>query len=276
MVSISISPPCRSSLATRTRPAACPLLPLVETLQLHRMDTQELFTEAAEYLTSRKDLKFERSVLLKIYALYKVGTLGPNNTPQPGYFDFTGRAKWDAWKSHSHLSKEEAQELYIQLVDEVRGGATESLQQDGASGSASSESGTGVAVSTMGGHRAEIADADKTIFEWAEEGNLERVKKMIENGAPIDGTDEQGMTLLHWASDREYQPLVEYLIARGANVNAQDREGQTPLHLAATVENAPIAQLLLDSGADLTLADAEGTLCQTLIAESSMRLALRS
>ena len=34
---------------------------------------------------------------LEIYALFKQGSVGDNNTERPGMLDFKGKAKWDAW-----------------------------------------------------------------------------------------------------------------------------------------------------------------------------------
>lgn len=44
------------------------------------------------------------------------GTVGDCNTERPGMFDFTGKAKWDAWSSAKGLSKEEAMTQYIATV----------------------------------------------------------------------------------------------------------------------------------------------------------------
>ncbi|CAB4031255.1 acyl- -binding domain-containing 6-like, partial [Paramuricea clavata] len=45
-----------------------------------------------------------------------------------------------------------------------------------------------------------------------------------------------GMTLLHWACDKGYQDIVEYLIKTKCDINSQDSEGQTPLHYAVICE----------------------------------------
>uniref|UniRef100_A0A8C6V2P9 Acyl-CoA-binding protein n=1 Tax=Neogobius melanostomus TaxID=47308 RepID=A0A8C6V2P9_9GOBI len=37
--------------------------------------------------------------MLKIYSLYKQASVGDVNTARPGMLDFTGKAKWDAWRS---------------------------------------------------------------------------------------------------------------------------------------------------------------------------------
>ena len=37
--------------------------------------------------------------LLYFYARYKQATVGPCNTDKPGFFDFKGKEKWNAWKA---------------------------------------------------------------------------------------------------------------------------------------------------------------------------------
>ncbi|ETV98631.1 hypothetical protein H310_08748 [Aphanomyces invadans] len=50
---------------------------------------------------------------LKLYALFKQGTVGDNKSSRPGVFDVAGRAKWDAWASKKGLTKQAAQEAYV-------------------------------------------------------------------------------------------------------------------------------------------------------------------
>lgn len=47
----------------------------------------------------------------------------------------------------------------------------------------------------------------------------------------------QGMTALHFAADRGYEEIVEFLLQSGANVNAVDASGQTALMYAASCEH---------------------------------------
>ncbi len=41
---------------------------------------------------------------LEIYSLFKQGSIGNNNTARPGFMDFKGKAKWDAWKGKEGMS----------------------------------------------------------------------------------------------------------------------------------------------------------------------------
>ncbi|MDX1627100.1 MAG: acyl-CoA-binding protein [Fulvivirga sp.] len=63
--------------------------------------------------------KPSNEVLLNLYALYKQSTEGDITGERPGGFDFKGIAKYDAWKSLAGMSKEEAMEKYIALVDDL-------------------------------------------------------------------------------------------------------------------------------------------------------------
>lgn len=57
--------------------------------------------------------------LLKLYGLFKQTTVGDNDTPQPGTFDFKGKYKWKAWTELKGTSQEDAEAQYIKLADEL-------------------------------------------------------------------------------------------------------------------------------------------------------------
>lgn len=60
---------------------------------------------------------------LRLYALYKQATQGDCTGSRPGMMDFVGRAKYDAWAALKGTSKEEGQEQYIALVQELKSAA---------------------------------------------------------------------------------------------------------------------------------------------------------
>jgi len=66
-------------------------------------------------LTERPD----NMTLLKLYALYKQGSLGDNSEPRPGFSDMVGRAKWDAWTRLQGSSRDEAMAQYIELIESL-------------------------------------------------------------------------------------------------------------------------------------------------------------
>ena len=62
----------------------------------------------------------DNMTMLKLYALYKQGTAGDADGKRPGFTDMVGRAKWDAWNELKGQSTEEAQQAYIELVEDLK------------------------------------------------------------------------------------------------------------------------------------------------------------
>ena len=63
----------------------------------------------------------DNMTLLKIYALYKQGSSGDATGERPGMTDFVARAKFDAWAGLAGTAPEEAQQQYIDLIEELKG-----------------------------------------------------------------------------------------------------------------------------------------------------------
>ncbi|MDL2343354.1 acyl-CoA-binding protein [Deinococcus sp. MIMF12] len=59
-------------------------------------------------------------VLLKLYALYKQGSVGDVAGNRPGGFDFVGGAKYDAWVALKGMNSDEAQAEYVALVETLK------------------------------------------------------------------------------------------------------------------------------------------------------------
>ncbi|MBT8192643.1 MAG: acyl-CoA-binding protein [Acidimicrobiia bacterium] len=60
--------------------------------------------------------------ILKLYALYKQGSLGDVAGDRPGMMDFVGRAKYDAWADVAGMSQDDAMTAYIDLVESLKAG----------------------------------------------------------------------------------------------------------------------------------------------------------
>ena len=58
----------------------------------------------------------DNDTLLRLYALYKQGSEGDVSGDKPGFFDFVGTAKYEAWAKLKGTSQSEAQQKYIDLV----------------------------------------------------------------------------------------------------------------------------------------------------------------
>ena len=83
-------------------------------------DLQSRFEQAArdiQCLPERPD----NATLLRLYALYKQGSEGDISAPKPGFFDFVGTAKHEAWAALSGMSQDDARQQYIDLVKTLTG-----------------------------------------------------------------------------------------------------------------------------------------------------------
>ena len=92
--------------------------------------------------------------------------------------------------------------------------------------------------------------ANPLLFVVAENGNLEIIKMLVENGAEVDATDSRDQTALQRASMKGHIAIVAYLLDHHANVHHTDKDGVTAILLAAHAGFTGILQLLIDRGAD--------------------------
>lgn len=77
--------------------------------------------EAAAQRVQALDERPDNDTLLRLYALYKQGSEGDVRGPKPGFFDFVGTAKYDAWAKVAGTEKTAAMQQYIALVDKLTG-----------------------------------------------------------------------------------------------------------------------------------------------------------
>ncbi len=78
-------------------------------------ENAERFEQAAIAVKSLTE-KPDNDTLLKLYALYKQGSEGDVQGDKPGFFDFVGAAKYEAWEKLQGTEQTEAQEEYVKLV----------------------------------------------------------------------------------------------------------------------------------------------------------------
>ncbi|XP_048458096.1 acyl-CoA-binding domain-containing protein 6 isoform X3 [Rhincodon typus] len=182
---------------------------------------------------------------------------GKCNIPKPGFFDFEGKQKWEAWKAVGDMTAQQAMQEYIAAVNKLD---PEWNPQDSVKESDQKLRFGGPVVSSL--YQEEmIRDEDKTIFDHCRENNIDHIlKALVSKNVDVNLKDEEGRALLHWACDRGHKDLVGMLLQQKAEINSQDSEGQTALHYASACEFADIVELLLNSGADPTIQDGEGCL----------------
>jgi len=81
-------------------------------------DLRREFEQAAEDI-QHLGVRTDNDTLLKLYALYKQGSEGDLRRTQPGFFDFVGTAKHEAWTQLNGVHKEEAMRRYIELAHQL-------------------------------------------------------------------------------------------------------------------------------------------------------------
>ncbi|TAK96850.1 MAG: acyl-CoA-binding protein [Aquabacterium sp.] len=64
--------------------------------------------------------KPDNNTLLQMYSLFKQGSVGDATGDRPGFTDFVGRAKYDAWAGLKGKSQDEAKQGYIDLVESLK------------------------------------------------------------------------------------------------------------------------------------------------------------
>ncbi|XP_052079497.1 ankyrin repeat domain-containing protein 2-like [Mytilus californianus] len=98
------------------------------------------------------------------------------------------------------------------------------------------------------------------LLEAARVGDLEKLKRCLEDGANIFYQDLGGCTALHYAAGRkENTKVVRFLVTCGINPNTQSKQGNTALHVAVIFQRTKTVHLLISSAVDLNTQDVDGS-----------------
>ena len=81
-------------------------------------DLHQAFEQAAQEV-KQLGARPDNDTLLRLYALYKQGSQGDNPASAPGFFDFVGTAKHEAWCHLAGTPRDEAMRRYIDLVRQL-------------------------------------------------------------------------------------------------------------------------------------------------------------
>jgi ankyrin repeat protein len=94
------------------------------------------------------------------------------------------------------------------------------------------------------------AATDLRLVEAAKNRDTEAVRRLLKQGVPVDATQPDGFTALHWAVQWDRAEMAELLIRAGEDVSAADNYGVTPLSLACVNGSVSMVDRLLKAGAD--------------------------
>lgn len=82
-------------------------------------DLETRFKQAADDVQNL-DERPDNDTMLKLYALFKQASEGDVSGDKPGFFDFVGVAKHEAWEKLQGMDPDEAKQKYIDLVESLR------------------------------------------------------------------------------------------------------------------------------------------------------------
>jgi len=97
----------------------------------------------------------------------------------------------------------------------------------------------------------EARPIDQDLIEAAETGPVQRVRKLLDQGAKLEARNGKGWTPLMAATHGNQVEAAALLIAAGADVNARDLLKDTPYLYAGAEGRLEILRLTLGAGADL-------------------------
>ena len=83
--------------------------------------------------------------------------------------------------------------------------------------------------------------------------DLERVRRLVENGADINSKDQYGQTALMNAAHRGQVGLVRLLLEKGAELDITAKYNLSALMLSLIGGHPDVARLLIEAGADVNL-----------------------
>ncbi|PIN15888.1 26S proteasome regulatory complex, subunit PSMD10 [Handroanthus impetiginosus] len=82
-------------------------------------------------------------------------------------------------------------------------------------------------------------------------GELRMVLRLLENGASINGRDQNGWTAIHRAAFKGRVDILKAIIEKGIDINAKDCDGYSALHCAVESGQVDAVELLVKRGVDL-------------------------
>ncbi len=134
----------------------------------------------------------------------------------------------------------------------------------------------GLSLLMTGAVGAQSLPQVESLHEAAYNGNLEAVRRLLEDGTAVDVPDPEGRTPLMWASFNGHTAVDALLLENGAAINTCEANGRTALMYASSGPFAETVELLLEKGADANVqGTAEGfTALMTAAAEGQVEVVL--
>eukprot|EP01036_Dinobryon_divergens_P035212 gene35212-45603_t len=97
------------------------------------------------------------------------------------------------------------------------------------------------------------------LHKASKKGRTDICLYLIEKGADLTLTDNDGSTALHFACRGGHRETCSVLLKKGANSNAKINDGSTVLHLASRIGDTLTCSLFLDNGANSNAEKQDGS-----------------
>ena len=87
--------------------------------------------------------------------------------------------------------------------------------------------------------------------------NMYAIKKLLENNANPNSTDNKGYNALHLSIFTRDEEIVKLVTSFISNINSKTNTGETSLHLACNLQLTSIAKYLIKSGINILIQDSQ-------------------
>ncbi|KAK2746815.1 hypothetical protein FQN57_002857 [Myotisia sp. PD_48] len=96
-----------------------------------------------------------------------------------------------------------------------------------------------------------LSAQNRDLLKAVWQGDVNTVRRLLEEGADIRARDLDKGTALHIAVRNGYESIVQLLLEKGVDIEAEDVNGEKPLFLVAKSGNLSLARLLLCFDAEI-------------------------
>ncbi|CAJ0930259.1 unnamed protein product, partial [Mesorhabditis belari] len=243
----------------------------IDVTTLDEKEINSYFNSAASFLPSITD-RVNEQVLLRLYGLYKLATMGPpTSEDKPSFYDVRGKKKFQAWSDLKGLSPRDAMGEYILEIDSLGLGWNPNVSVNRQT--------FGKLPSRPAVEEPEETKVETTEALWflsCQNDDLEVAERLLANDSNLLNMADKvtELTALHWAIDKGSKNVAKWLIDCGADVDIQDPDGNTPLHYAAYCTQYEIAQHLLAHGANSTIRNEDDSTPQECAENDDLKVLL--
>ncbi|XP_035664097.1 death-associated protein kinase dapk-1-like [Branchiostoma floridae] len=98
----------------------------------------------------------------------------------------------------------------------------------------------------------------RDFLQAAQDGDVEKVRRWLEEGLDVNTKDYYGDTGLYEACKKDHDKVVALLIKNGADLNVTNKDGFTGLYVACRGGYDKVVELLIKNGADLNVINENG------------------